>query len=144
MPLHLLWTHPRRYTVTRLIDLSRAWRLNCGHACASRRVDEAVSGGKPPAGKGVVGMLSWHGSHFWVCITICRVRHGDSVTKPDYYYYYYYWVARNSFPADTTCMLSRILTLNPAHPTLHDLCLTSFHSKTLCFHPFFPLPQLFQ
>ena len=30
----------------------------CGHACASRRVDEAVSGGKPPAGKGVVGMLS--------------------------------------------------------------------------------------
>ena len=43
------------------------------------------------AGKGVVGMLSWHGSHFWVCITICRVRHGDSVTKPDYYYYYYYY-----------------------------------------------------
>ena len=36
--------------------------------------------------KGVVGMLSWHGSHFWVCITFCRVRHGDSVTKPDYYY----------------------------------------------------------
>ena len=35
-------------------------------------------------------MLSWHGSHFWVCITFCRVRHGDSVTKPDYYYYYYY------------------------------------------------------
>ena len=30
----------------------------CGHACASGRVDEAVSGGKPPAGKGVVGMLS--------------------------------------------------------------------------------------
>ena len=37
----------------------------------------------------LVGMLSWHGSHFWVCITICTVRHGDSVTKPDYYYYYY-------------------------------------------------------
>ena len=29
-------------------------------------------------------------THFWVCITFCRVRHGDSVTKPDYYYYYYY------------------------------------------------------
>ena len=29
--------------------------------------------------------------HFWVCITFCRVRHGDSVTKPDYYYYYYYF-----------------------------------------------------
>ena len=28
-------------------------------------------------------------THFWVCITFCRVRHGDSVTKPDYYYYYY-------------------------------------------------------
>ena len=27
-------------------------------------------------------------THFWVCITFCRVRHGDSVTKPDYYYYY--------------------------------------------------------
>ena len=27
-----------------------------------------------------------------VCITICRVRHGDSVTKPDYYYYYYYHI----------------------------------------------------
>ena len=26
-------------------------------------------------------------THFWVCITFCRVRHGDSVTKPDYYYY---------------------------------------------------------
>ena len=25
-------------------------------------------------------------THFWVCITFCRVRHGDSVTKPDYYY----------------------------------------------------------
>ena len=58
--------------------------LDCGHACAFGRVDEAVSGGKPPAGKGVVGLLSWHGSHFWVCITICKVRHGDSVTKPDY------------------------------------------------------------
>ena len=30
-------------------------------------------------------------THFWVCITFCRVRHGDSVTKPDYYYYYYYY-----------------------------------------------------
>ena len=75
------WTHPL---------LSRAWRLNCGHACAFGRVDEAVSGGKPLAEKGVVGLLSWHGSHFWVCITFCKVRHGDSVTKPDYYYYYYY------------------------------------------------------
>ena len=45
--------------------------------------------GSHPAEKGVVGMLSWHGSHFWVCITFCKVRHGDSVTKPDYYYYYY-------------------------------------------------------
>ena len=50
----------------------------------------AVSGGKPSAGKGVVGLLSWHGSHFWVCITFCKVRHGDSVIKPDYYYYYFY------------------------------------------------------
>ena len=104
---------------------SRTWRLNCGHACTFGRVDEAVSGGKPPelnwiefntfkrrrlqidqrrhttnelnklinvhnnfpAGKGVVGLLSWHGSHFWVCITFCKVHHGDSVTKPDYYYY---------------------------------------------------------
>ena len=30
-------------------------------------------------------------THFWVCITFCRVRHGDSVTKPDCYYYYYYY-----------------------------------------------------
>ena len=74
---------------------NRAWRLNCGHACAFGRVDEAVSGGKPPAGKGVVGLLSWHGSHFWVCITFCKVRHGDSVTKPDYYYYYYYYNISN-------------------------------------------------
>ena len=34
---------------------------------------------------------SQQGTHFWVCITFCRVRHGDSVTKPDYYYYYYYY-----------------------------------------------------
>ena len=33
------------------------------------RVDEAVSGGKHPAGKGVDSLLSWNGSHFWVCIT---------------------------------------------------------------------------
>ena len=30
-------------------------------------------------------------THFWVCITFCKVRHGDSVTKPDYFYYYYYY-----------------------------------------------------
>ena len=35
---------------------------------------------------------SRQGTHFWVCITFCRVRHGDSVTKPDYYYYYYYYI----------------------------------------------------
>ena len=29
-----------------------------GHACAFGRVDEAVSGGKPPAGNGVVVLLS--------------------------------------------------------------------------------------
>ena len=34
---------------------------------------------------------SQQSTHFWVCITFCRVRHGDSVTKPDYYYYYYYY-----------------------------------------------------
>ena len=61
--------------------IGRVWRFNCGHACAFGRVDEAVSGGKPLAGKGVVGLLSWHGSHFWVCITFCKVRHGDSVNK---------------------------------------------------------------
>jgi len=49
--------------------LSRAWRLNCDHACASGCVDEAVSGVKPPAGKGVVGLLSWHGLHFWVTVS---------------------------------------------------------------------------
>ena len=41
---------------------------------------------KPPAGKGGDSFLNWLGSHFWVCITLCMVRHGDSVTKPDYYY----------------------------------------------------------
>ena len=30
----------------------------------------------------VDGLLTWHGSHFWVCITFCKVRHDDSVTKP--------------------------------------------------------------
>ena len=51
-----------------------AWRLNCGHACAFGRVDEAVSGGKPPAGKGVVGLLSWqtfeYVLHFVRCVTV--------------------------------------------------------------------------
>ena len=40
------------------ISVFRARRLNCGHDCAFECVDEAVSGAKPPAGKGVVGMLS--------------------------------------------------------------------------------------
>ena len=53
----------------------------------SRENPEAVSGGKPRAGKGVVCLLSWHGSQFWVCITFCKVRHSDSVTKPDYYFF---------------------------------------------------------
>ena len=53
----------------------------CGWGCVRWRA---------PAGKGVVGLLSWHGSHFWVCIIFCEGRHGDSVTKPDYYCYYYY------------------------------------------------------
>ena len=59
-----------------------------GYVCAFGRVDEAVSGGKPPAGKSVDSLFSWQGSHLWVCITFCEVRHGDSVTKPDYYYLY--------------------------------------------------------
>ena len=80
-----------------LVDLENSGQLpvqeviEVTHACAFGRVDEAVSGGKPPAGKGVVGLLSWHDSHFWVCITFCKVHHGDSVTKPDYYYYYFYY-----------------------------------------------------
>ena len=95
----------------------RAWRLNCGHACASRRVDEAGSGVKPPAGKGVVGMLSWHGSHFWVCITICRVRHGDSVTKPDYYYYYIgYTIVK---PDNISFLLTDRNQLTPLHFAKH-------------------------
>ena len=28
---------------------------------------------KSPAGKSVDSLLSWHGSHFWVCITFCNV-----------------------------------------------------------------------
>ena len=40
-----------------------------------------------PAGKGVVvGLLSWHMARTYEFITFCKVRHGDSVTKPDYYY----------------------------------------------------------
>ena len=29
-------------------------------------------------------IIWWHGSHFWVCITFCKMRHGDSFTEPDY------------------------------------------------------------
>ena len=43
---------------------------------------------------------SRQGTHFWVCITFCRVRHGDSVTKPDYYYYYYYYKPTEWTPGD--------------------------------------------
>ena len=77
----------------------------------------AVSGGKPPAGKGVVGLLSWHGSHFWVCITFCKVRHGDSVTKPDYYY--------SNLPEDQL-----IVTL---FPNLHSSILPEDPSKSSIF-----------
>ena len=71
---------------------------------------------KAPAGKGVVGLLSWHGSHFWVCITFCKVRHGDSVTKPETYYIIIVWhssVTRqyNSIMVTTTNSQS---ILNPA------------------------------
>jgi len=42
---------------------------------------------KAPCKMVVVGLLSWHGSHFWVCITFCKVRNSNSITKLDYYYY---------------------------------------------------------
>ena len=33
---------------------------------------------KAPCRKGCEdSLLSWHGSHIWVCITFCKVRHGD-------------------------------------------------------------------
>ena len=38
--------------------------VNCAAMLALSAVDEAVSGKKPPAGKGVVNLLSWYGSHF--------------------------------------------------------------------------------
>ena len=98
--------------------MSRAWRLNCGHACAFGRVDEAVSGGKPPAGKGVVGLLSWHGSNFWACITtFSKVRHGDSVTKPDYYYYIILWHYILAWASRTSrnSSVHKILLRGPSH-----------------------------
>ena len=57
------------------VKSSVPWRLDCGHACAFGRVDEAVSGGKPSAGKGVVGMLSSNRTfefvlHFVRCVTV--------------------------------------------------------------------------
>ena len=70
--------------ISHMSTLSRAWRLNCSHVWTFGHKDEAVLGGKSPAGKGVDSLLSWHGSHFWICITFCKVRYGDSVTKPDY------------------------------------------------------------
>ena len=36
--------------------------LTAAMYCAFERLNEAVSGGKPPAGKGVDSLLSWHGS----------------------------------------------------------------------------------
>ena len=50
-------------------------------------MDEVVSGRMPPAGKGVENLFSWQGSHFWVCIIICKVRQSDSVAKPNQLYY---------------------------------------------------------
>ena len=52
--------------------------LNCGCVCAFKHVDEAVLGGKPPAGKGVNcegSLLSQQGLHFgvWVFNTFCKV-----------------------------------------------------------------------
>ena len=58
--------------------LSRAWWLNGGYVSAFGH----VSGGTPPAGKDVDSLLSWHGSHFQVCIKFFKVQHGDSVTNP--------------------------------------------------------------
>ena len=48
--------------------------------------------------KGGVGLLGVHGSHTfeYALATFCKVRHGDSVTKPDYYYYY--WNIRYIIP----------------------------------------------
>ena len=61
----------------------KLWPCLCFRACGWR--------GKPPADKGVDSLLSWHKLHFWVCITFCKVQHGDSVTKSDYYYIFFIW-----------------------------------------------------
>ena len=58
-----------------LSSIYRAWQLNCGHVCTFGSVNEAVPGGEPLPYKSVESSLSWHSSHFRVCITICEVRH---------------------------------------------------------------------
>ena len=60
MPTSFFATTPLKVCMCHSYDMAivMTWRLNCGHACAFGRVDEAVSGEKPPAGKGMVGLLS--------------------------------------------------------------------------------------
>ena len=54
--------------------LSRAWWLNCCHACKvalSGMLMRVYQGESSLHEKGV-DSLNWYGSHFWVCITFCK------------------------------------------------------------------------
>ena len=55
---------------------------------------------KAPAEKVVNSLLSWHGSHYWFCITFCKVQHNDSVTKVQYYYFCYCFCCFTIFSVD--------------------------------------------
>ena len=73
--------------------VSRAWQLNYDHVCPFEHVDEVVSGGGLPAGKGVDILLSWHGLRLPLPSLFYILWHGDSANRPDYYCYFF-WLSR--------------------------------------------------
>ena len=68
----------KKYKIT--VQLQPCWRFwVCRWVCWG-------GGSIGCIGKCVDSVLGWHSSHFWVCITFGKVRHGDSVTKPELYH----------------------------------------------------------
>ena len=82
-----------------------------------------MSGGKPPAGKGVVGLLSRHGSHFSVCNFVLHFVRGVMVT-----------VSPNQIII-LSRLMEKTIVRNFFYPILHNPLFSSLFADQFAFRP---------
>ena len=80
-----IWFTPSRYLDT-WCTIPKGWRLGLALCSWSSLIEPGTSGSTVQSSN----HYTTSAQRLYVRNRVCRVRHGDSVTKPDYYYYYYY------------------------------------------------------